>query len=190
MPVITMMQHPSIRSRAAVLRGSSTSKGYNPVVTLRNEGTKTPLWFIHPGVGEALVFIGLSKYINDHPVYALRARGFDGEPLFESIREALAVYYQAVRAQQPTGPYEIAGYSYGTILAFALSKMLESDGSEVRFLGSFNLPPHIKTRKKQLSWNICLLHLSYFLGLTTELHADAISGMFRVSRSKNRFGIL
>ncbi|KAI1379804.1 hypothetical protein F4677DRAFT_464046 [Hypoxylon crocopeplum] len=42
----------------------------------------------------------------------------------------------------------------------------------VGFLGSFNLPPHIKTRMRQLSWSMCLLHLAQFLGLVTAAFAD------------------
>lgn len=39
------------------------------------------------------------------------------------------------------GRYALAGYSYGTMLAFEMAKQL----GDVQFLGSFNLPPHIKT---------------------------------------------
>ncbi|PSN60684.1 NRPS-like enzyme [Corynespora cassiicola Philippines] len=42
------------------------------------------------------------------------------------------------------------------------------DDSPVRFLGSFNLPPQIKSRMRQLHWNCCLLYLAQFLGLLTE----------------------
>jgi thioesterase domain-containing protein len=45
---------------------------------------------------------------------------------------------------------------------------LEAYGDEVRFLGSFNLPPHNKQRIRTLTWNVCLLHLCHFLGLLTE----------------------
>lgn len=45
-------------------------------MALRHEGTKSPLWLIHSGVGEVLVFLGLSKHVNDRPVYALRAGEF------------------------------------------------------------------------------------------------------------------
>jgi thioesterase domain-containing protein len=78
----------------------------------------------------------------------LCVHGFEGEPCFESIQEALAVYYIAIKGVQATAPYDIAGYSYGTTLACELAKMVESEGSEVRFLGLFKLPPYIRTRMK------------------------------------------
>ena len=173
-PMVTMMTNPTVRSIAAALNDLGP-KQYNPVVTLQSHGIKHPLWLIHPGVGEVLVFLGLAKYINDRPVYALRARGFEhGQSFFQSIEEAVTTYHTAIKAQQPDGPYAIAGYSYGTMLAFETAKILERNGDEVRFLGSFNLPPHIRSRMEQLNWTQCLLHLSYFLNLIAETHASDI----------------
>ncbi|PSN60470.1 hypothetical protein BS50DRAFT_506353, partial [Corynespora cassiicola Philippines] len=36
-------------------------------------------------------------------------------------------------------------------------KLDAADEGSVKFLGSFNLPPYIKTRMWQMNWNICLL---------------------------------
>ncbi|KAI2468974.1 acetyl-CoA synthetase-like protein [Annulohypoxylon bovei var. microspora] len=152
---------------------------YDPVVTLLPKGGKSPLWLVHPGIGEVLVFVGLSQHMraDDRPVYALRARGLEpGQRNFASVAEAVDTYVAAVRRRQPRGPYALAGYSYGAMLAFEMTKVLEKEGAAgqetVRFLGTFNLPPHIKTRMRQLEWNMCLLHLVQFLGLVTEDHAD------------------
>lgn len=154
-----------------------TETEYDAVVVLRSSGTKTPLWLVHPGVGEVLVFVGLAQHMSadDRPIYALRARGFEpGQPRFADINEVVTTYVAAVRQKQPHGPYAIAGYSYGTMLGFEMAKRLEADGpgEAVGFLGSFNLPPHIKMRMRQLSWNMCLLHLTQFLGLVTAAFAD------------------
>ncbi|KAI2602758.1 hypothetical protein GGR54DRAFT_633796 [Hypoxylon sp. NC1633] len=184
-PLVTLMKHPSARSLAAALRtsqgqhsqGSYICDDYDPVVTFQSSGSKTPLWLVHPGVGEVLVFVGLAQYISkdDRPIYGLRARGFEpSEERFRSISEAVETYTAAIRKRQPRGPYALAGYSYGTMLAFEITKKLEAGAemNRVQFLGSLNLPPHIKMRMRQLNWNMCLLHLTYFLGLTTESQAD------------------
>ncbi|TLD30937.1 hypothetical protein PspLS_01949 [Pyricularia sp. CBS 133598] len=152
-----------------VLQGGAVP--YDPVVAFQTVGDKTSLWLIHPAVGEVLVFVGLGQEISKaddrRPVYALRARGFDqGQQPFGSIVEARDTYLAAIRQRQPRGPYALAGYSYGTMLAFEVSKALEAAGETVAFLGSFNLPPHIKQRMQQLSRNACLLHLAQFLALT------------------------
>jgi acyl-CoA synthetase (AMP-forming)/AMP-acid ligase II len=160
-PLITMMKHPTIRDLANALQERNTQTTYDPVVRLSSQGAKTPLWLIHPGVGEILVFLNLAKFIVDRPVYALRARGFNpGETHFKDIPECVATYYAAIKEVQPCGPYAIAGYSYGSMLAFEVAKVLEHGGDDVRFVGAFNLPPHIKLRMRQLDWTKCLLHLS------------------------------
>ncbi|KAI1179303.1 hypothetical protein F4777DRAFT_468289 [Nemania sp. FL0916] len=176
-PVATLVKHTSARVLASVLYDAARSptSAYDPVVVLQSRGSKTPLWLVHPGVGEVLVFVGMARELrdSDRPIYALRARGFEGQEPFRSIDEAVGIYVDAIRSRQPQGPYALAGYSYGTMLAFEIAKKLQVEGP-VRFLGSFNLPPHIKTRMRQLSWNLCLLNLSYFTGLTSEEFAQGL----------------
>lgn len=185
-PVIHIMQNPTIRALATALdnqlqyskAGScqrASINSYDPVVVFRAGGSKTPLWLIHPGVGEVLVFVGLAQCLadDDRPVFALRAAGFEpNHHRFDSIKQTIDIYTTAIRRRQPHGPYALAGYSYGTMLAFETAKRLGSD--EVSFLGSFNLPPHIKHRMRLLNWNVCLLHLSHFLGLVTEDVSDTL----------------
>jgi hypothetical protein len=106
-PIVILMRYPSVRSLAAALSHNSdptnasaslknsTAVNYDPVVTLRSRGIKTPLWLVNPGVAEVLVFFGLAKNLiqDDRPIYALRARGFDlGQEKFASITEAVEVY--------------------------------------------------------------------------------------------------
>ncbi|KAI0164966.1 acyl-protein synthetase [Xylariaceae sp. FL1272] len=182
-----LLKHQTARELAAVLcdfdteqdeqrSSSAQAVKYDPVVTLKGAGTKTPLWLVHPGVGEVLVFIGLALQLSDEdrPIYALRARGFEhGETCFDSIAEAVDTYQGAIKKRQPKGPYAIAGYSYGSMLAFEVAKQLEKT-DVVQFLGSFNLPPHIKYRMRQLNWNVCHIHLAYFLGLVGEKMCDEL----------------
>ena len=187
LPVGVLVTNPTIRSLAAAISrmqspvtepttDSKPVSNYNPTVILQTQGPKTPLWLFHPGVGEILVFFNLAKYMTDRPVYALRARGFEsGESPFDSIDEAVSIYYNAITQTQPVGPYALAGYSYGAMLAFETAKRLEARGDRVQFLGSFNLPPHIKTRMQKLVWSECLLHLSYFLGLITESYSRSVA---------------
>ncbi|KAK7917916.1 hypothetical protein PG985_009790 [Apiospora marii] len=184
--VFQIMKNPTIHSLAADLDDDGPEKmepgRYDPVVVFHETGSKPPLWLFHPGVGEVLVFVGLARRLaqdDDRPVFALRAAGFEPhQPPFASIEQAVDLYAAAIRRRQPRGPYALAGYSYGGMLAFETAKRLQGGDddetdTQVSFLGVFNLPPHIKNRISQLSWNVCLLHLTHFLGLVTEDIADA-----------------
>ncbi|KAH6663533.1 hypothetical protein B0J14DRAFT_630842 [Halenospora varia] len=155
-PIITLMNYSTIRSLVAALKDSSAAPQYDPAVVLQSQGTKN--------------------------LCTPSARGFGkGEPYFSDIRDACTTYHASTKCKQPQEPYIMAGYSYGSMLAFEIAKILESNGDEVKFLGVFNLPPHIKSRMRQLNWVECILHLSYFLDLITEKHSRALADDLKFS---------
>ncbi|ORX99753.1 alpha/beta-hydrolase [Basidiobolus meristosporus CBS 931.73] len=174
------MQYPTIRQLAEHLDTSILNKGvvhgYNPVVPLQVTGSGVPIFFVHPGVGEVLIFVNLAKYFaNERPFYALRARGFDNNPYFESMEEMADIYTAAIRKTQPKGPQAVAGYSYGGVVAFEIAKRLEAQGEKMAFVGLVNIPPHIKPRMLELDWTGGFLNLSYFLDLITKEEATRVS---------------
>jgi hypothetical protein len=61
-PLSTLLNDPSV---GAIARGIdeqlAKSRVYNPVVPLQTHGHKMPIWFIHPGSGDILVFISLHR---------------------------------------------------------------------------------------------------------------------------------
>ncbi|KAJ5621265.1 Thioesterase [Penicillium herquei] len=180
-PMLVILTNTTIRSMAEAIHKLQTSQDqevaiYKPVVTLQPHGSKVPLWLFHPGVGEILVFLGLAQYFPDRPVYAFRPRGFNpGETPFLDQDDLLETYYQGLRAKQPKGPYAMAGYSYGSVLAFELCKRLEAEGETVKFLASFNLPPHIKQRMRTLDWTAGLIHICHFCDIISQERADALN---------------
>ncbi|OHE94849.1 hypothetical protein CORC01_09867 [Colletotrichum orchidophilum] len=142
---------------------------YAPVVPLQPHGSATPLFFIHPGSGDILVFIALAAHFPTRPVYALRSRGYNpGESFFSSIEATAELYAAEICKTQPEGPYAIAGYSLGSTLAFEVGKVLEKQGREVRFLASIDYPPHIAPYVRGLDWVDVLLHIAFFLELIDE----------------------
>ena len=78
---------------------------------LQLTGDKTPIFMVHPGVGEVLIFVNLAKYFqNECPFYALRARGFEPNHIFFTFMDKMvSTYAAAVKRTQPNGPYGIAG---------------------------------------------------------------------------------
>ncbi|PQE08024.1 thioesterase domain protein [Rutstroemia sp. NJR-2017a BBW] len=183
--IITIMNNTTIRTLAAAIEDMQAAQNgfdgtYNPIITLQPSGTKTPLWLIHPEIGEMLVFLGLVQYFPDRPLYAMRARGLNpGEVPFCDLKEITSCYHSAIKERQPLGPYAIAGYSYGSMLAFEIAKILESEGDRVQFLGSFNLPPHIKARMRRLDWTSGMLHIAHFCGIITEPRSEELVHQLR-----------
>lgn len=183
LPVLAILTSPSVRELAARIEaGHSGEPGsYDPIIPLQTSGDKTPLFCVHPGVGEVLVFVNLAKYfVHERPFYALRARGFNpGEKPFESFAEMARTYVDAIRARQPHGPYAIAGYSFGAAVAFEVAKLLEAEGERVDFLGSFNLPPHIKYRMDELDFVETAVNLAMFLELISKEQARTLPAELR-----------
>ncbi|KAG1837118.1 atromentin synthetase [Suillus subalutaceus] len=121
-PAIQILKHPVLSSLAhyvdSLLSKGTQTEEYDPIVPFSVTGNKTPIFFVHPGVGEVLIFVNLAKYFqNERPFYAFRARGFDsGHSFFTSMDEMVSCYAAAAKRIQATGPYAIAGYSYVEIL--------------------------------------------------------------------------
>lgn len=133
---------------------------------LQPHGLKTPLFLIHPGSGDILVFIALAACFPTRPVYAVRTRGYNpNDSLFPTMQDTVDTYVQQIRETQPVGPYAVAGYSLGSTLAFEVGKKLEAQGQEVRFLASIDYPPHISQYVSGQNWHDVLLHISFFLEL-------------------------
>ncbi|MFF3645058.1 AMP-binding protein [Streptomyces sp. NPDC002564] len=169
-PMATLLQSPTVRALAARLTAGREAHGdgaYDPLVPLQVTGEGTPLFCVHPGLGEVLVFINLAKYFTgERPFYALRARGFGaGETHFASFDEMVSTYVAAMRRAQPRGPYAVAGYSYGGAVAFEIAKRLEAEGDEVAFVGVFNLPPSISGRMNEITFTDGAINLALFLEL-------------------------
>lgn len=127
LPTIGFFFHPSIRLLLCHVQATQTAPpavaAYSPVVPLNPSGSQTPLFLVHPGVGECLVFVNLAKrFAGQRPVYALRARGLGDEarvPVdgctqsgsFATMSAMVECYVDAIVRTQQTGPYALAGYS-------------------------------------------------------------------------------
>ncbi|MFJ8221470.1 AMP-binding protein [Streptomyces griseus] len=181
--IITVLRAPTARALAARLteRTTAAAPAYDPIVPMQTSGTKTPLFCVHPGVGEVLVFVNLAKYfVGDRPFHALRARGFDdGDKPFATFEQMVDCYVDAIRSKQPHGPYAVAGYSYGGAVAFEIAKALRSRGERVDFVGSFNLPPNIEYRMKELDFTETAVNLAFFLALIDRRQSRELPGLLR-----------
>ncbi|WP_409061505.1 alpha/beta fold hydrolase [Streptomyces sp. SYP-A7185] len=183
-PMSTLLQAPSVRAlsgRLTAARDADPDAAYDPLVPLQVTGDGTPLFCVHPGLGEVLVFVNLAKYFTgERPFYALRARGFGhGESHFPSFDDMVSTYVEAIRRTQPSGPYAVAGYSYGAAVAFEIAKRLEADGDEVKFVGVFNLPPSISGRMNEITFTDGAINLALFLELIAPADIEGLTTTLR-----------
>jgi thioesterase domain-containing protein len=172
--LVDLGRDPTPRGIASLLtQGSPIASQYDPVVPLQASGTKTPVFLLHPGVGEVLVFINFANFFaNERPVYALRARGFSpGEEFFGSFDELVSTYVDAIRSRQPHGPYLLAGYSYGGPVSLPIARRLEALGEEVHLL-VVDAPPVIEHPRGGVDRPESALMLALFLGFIDRDEVD------------------
>lgn len=141
---------------------------------------------IHPGVGEVLVFVNLANFFMDErPIYALRARGFNpNEKFFESFDELVSTYAAAIKQYQPHGPYYIAGYSYGGPVSLPVAQTLEAMGEKVHVL-VIDAPPVIEHPRGKVDRVESALMLSFFLGFIDKSQLDTLGNYLRESEDIN-----
>lgn len=135
LPLAVLFRASTIAALADVLR-SQEEPAFSHLVGLRPRGSGRPLYIVHGIFGNVLQLRGLAeRIVADRPIYALQARGAD--PRLEphaSIGEMATAYLEAIREFQPSGPYALAGYSFGGLIAFEMACRLREAGEEVDVL--------------------------------------------------------
>jgi thioesterase domain-containing protein len=140
LPLATLFEHPTVEKLAAVLQSDSQLVTWNALVPIKTSGTKTPLYIAHGAGMNVLIYKSLSNNLDaDQPVYGLQAKGLNGidEP-WDTVEDMAADYVAAITAANPAGPYALAGYSFGGIIAYEMARQLLAAGREVKFLGVFD----------------------------------------------------
>jgi thioesterase domain-containing protein len=79
------------------------------------------------------------------PVYAVQARGLDGrQPPNRSIAAMADDYLAEIRKAFPEGPYHLAGYSSGGLIAFEIARRLEAAGEPPASLTLIDTQTHAR----------------------------------------------
>ncbi len=141
LPLAILLQAPTIEQLATILRQQEGSVPWSPLVTIQSGGSKPPLFCIHGGGFNVLVYRELAINLGpDQPVYGLQARGLDGsnEPLRNRIEEIATDYVEQILTVQPEGPYFLAGLSSGGNIALEMAQQLHAQGQKVALLAMFD----------------------------------------------------
>lgn len=149
LPLASLLQHPTIASLATLLAqpvGKTVSfTNFEPdrgnVVMLAPGRGKPPLFCIHGGDGGVLFYRSLAKLMpSELPFYAIESLelGNSGKIQASSIAETAAAYVIKLLAIQSVGPFRLAGYSFGGVVAHEMACQLVAQGHTVDFLGMFD----------------------------------------------------
>ena len=104
----------------------------------------TPL-FLAPAVCGGAHMESLAEYLDlDSPIYLLP---FEQGASKRTAEGTAMRMIQAIRSIQPSGPYRIAGYAYGGILAYEIATQLLGADDEVAFVGLIDCPYYSRFRE-------------------------------------------
>ncbi|MDU9403114.1 amino acid adenylation domain-containing protein [Pseudomonas sp. zfem004] len=129
-----VFQQPSVALLARHLDASHAGRAQT-VVTVRGAGSQPALFLVHEFTGLDFYFPVLGQHLpGDFPLYGLPGVPY-GEPQPRTL-ECLARYQiEQLRKVQPHGPYRLAGWSFGGVLAFEMANQLLGADEQVEFLG-------------------------------------------------------
>ncbi|GAA4089441.1 amino acid adenylation domain-containing protein [Mucilaginibacter panaciglaebae] len=135
-----LFKYPNIQSLANFIDNDKKETTYTCLVPIKPTGNKAPLYIIHGEGLNVLNFSSLAAAMDkDRPIYGLQAVGLNGvdEPL-DSLPEIAKFYLSEIIRHNPTGPYLLAGYSFGGYVALEIRKQMAAMGKEVEKLIMFD----------------------------------------------------
>jgi aspartate racemase len=136
LPLNVLFEAPTVEKLACVIRKRSVESKWDSLVPIRLAGSRPPLFCIHGIGGGVLSYAELARELPpDLPLYGLQARGFaQGEEPHTTVEDMAADYVKQIRSIQPTGPYFLAGFSFGGLIAFEMARQLYAAEERVALL--------------------------------------------------------
>jgi amino acid adenylation domain-containing protein len=148
LPLAALLDAPTVEQLAEAIRSHRRRASRLPeeavfahLLAIERSGSRTPLFCVHGAGGHALNLHDLARRMGaGRPFYAFQARGVDGisEP-HATIPEMASAYLAELRAVQARGPYFLAGYCAGGLVAYEMAQQLLEAGESVAFLGLIDL---------------------------------------------------
>ena len=143
LPLTSLFTEPTIASQASLLSEQGDIRSNSPLVPIKAEGELPPLFCVHPIGGNVFWYAELGRNLAENrPFYGLQSLGLygDREPL-SNIEDMAAIYIEALREIQPTGPYYLSGWSMGGIVAWEMARQLQAVGEEVALVALIDYSP-------------------------------------------------
>jgi polyketide synthase 13 len=124
---------PTIEALASVVREhleSGEIDGFVRTLRAPQQGSnRTPVFVFHPAGGSTVVYEPLMNRLpSDTPIYGI-------ERVEGSVEERAAEYVPKLLEMGGNGPFILAGWSLGGVLAYACAIGLKRAGADVRFVG-------------------------------------------------------
>jgi len=145
LPLATLLSAPTIRSLGALIDKELTGEGDGDeeavIAAVQSRGHLPPFFCVHGGDGGVIFYRNLAEHLSkDRPFLAIEAAALSssGSIEIDSVENMAVRYLRLIRRRQPYGPYHLGGYSFGGVVAYEMSRILEEEGESVAFLALFD----------------------------------------------------
>jgi thioesterase domain-containing protein/acyl carrier protein len=140
-PLSALFIEPTIAHLARLLHNQCRDDFASLATLIRQGGARLPLWFLHGDYnGGGFYLWKLAKGLaTDRPVYALHPHGLAGGPIPPTIEAMAASYLPLIQRLQPQGPYVLAGFCNGGLVAFELAQRLRRRGHVVALVAMIHV---------------------------------------------------
>ncbi len=147
LPLATLFSHTTIRELAQYIETDNIS--WESLVPIKPGGGKQPVYLVHGAGLNVLLYNSLVNHLDkEQPIFGLQAKGLNGkEKPLETIEEIAAHYNNEIITHNPNGPYALAGFSLGGLIAFEMARQLTEAGKKVVFLGMLDTVAYSSLKK-------------------------------------------
>jgi acyl-coenzyme A synthetase/AMP-(fatty) acid ligase/thioesterase domain-containing protein/acyl carrier protein len=142
-PLQTLVDHPTIEALAQLIENTHSAQQHRSIILLREDGDKPGIFFVPGGARSAIsVMATASLFPPGHLIYSLEYPGMEGylESL-DRIEDLASFFIDQILSVQPSGPYYLAGFCLGGIIAFEMARQLKSRGLNVGFVAVLDSHP-------------------------------------------------
>jgi len=142
LPLGAIFRAPTIEALAKLIEAGADSSRWTSLVPIQPLGSRPPIFCIHGGAGTILHLHRLARRLGtEQPFYGLQSSGlYGGSSPLRTVEEMASHYITEMRQVHPGGPWLIAGYCFGTIVAFEIAQQLLAAGEDVQLVAMFNGP--------------------------------------------------
>ncbi|MFN7731049.1 MAG: amino acid adenylation domain-containing protein [Pirellula sp.] len=143
LPLAVLFQHATVAQLADQLSKATNKTKWVDIIPLSEARGDHPL-YLFPSLGGELLhlrplvdamegsisIVGLQPILSEE--YVALAR---------DLQATAAKFVEAIQTRQPHGPYRLAGFSYGGMLAFEVARQLSRSGEKVDYLAILDTGP-------------------------------------------------
>ena len=171
LPLAVLFESPTIAELANYIDQPQGQSDRSSLVNIQPQGSRLPIYFMH-SIGGGL--FNCQPFVNllgpDQPIYGFQPN--EDEPTPKTMEALAETYVDELCRGQHRGPFCLAGYSFGGLLAYEMARQLEARGKQIAMLAVIDTGP---MRSKPLTPRVAMdVSLAFLINLNWWLIDDIL----------------